>query len=339
MFLGLLNKRAGQVMVIAAVLLPILLGMAALVVDVGVLYLTKSELQTAADQAALAGGCDLNGGNPSPTNAHATAIIYARKQPGQASDAVVATVTYNSTMRSVKVDTSRSLNLFFAPVLGMMSNTVTASATAQVTPVTSIPPGAPPFVIKAPTNIVWQGGPQGDSFSQPYYMKKTPSGVQDFTYVNGVFKNPTSYNDYRNLLANGYSKAVTLDTVMYHIGPATASADSVNAFASRLSAGGNQNILEAKAGDARLMLIPVVTTLSTSTRLWDYSTSGMKIVGFVGFWFDSIAKGNLTYNNGQGYYLNFVVTGRFVRVALPPGTGNVVAGQQWYGLGAMQLVR
>jgi len=336
---GLFKKREGQVLVLAAVLLPVLLGMAALVIDGGVLYITKSQLQTAADQGALAGGADLNGGSPSPTNAKSTAITYAQKQPGQASDAVAATVTYTSTTRSVKVDTSRTLKLLFAPVLGIGSNTITASATAQVIPTTSIPPGAPPFVIQAPTNIVWQGGPQGDSYSQPYYMKKNPAGVQDFTYVNGVFKNPTSNSDYLDLLANGYSKAVTLDTVMYHIGPATASETAVNSFASRLTAGGNQDILQAQSGDARLTLVPIVTTLSASTKLWDYSTSGMKIVGFVGFWFDSIVKGKLYTVNGSNYYLDYVVTGRFVRVALPAGTGNAVVGQQWYGLGNLQLIQ
>lgn len=339
MLFPLLKKRNGQALVLTAIMLPVLLGMAAMAIDVGYLFLTKSQLQTAADQGALAGGYDLNGGSPSTINAQTNALAYARKQPGKATDTVLATVTYTSTMKSVKVDTSRTLNLFFAPVIGKNASTVTASATAQVIPTTSIPPGAPPFVIKAPTNIIWQGGPQGDSYSQPYYMKKNPTGVQDFTYVNGVFKNPTSNSEYLALLSSGYSKAVTLDTVMYHIGPATASETAVNSFASRLTAGGNQDILQAKAGDPRLMLVPVVTTLSTSTQLWDYSTSGMKIVGFVGFWFDSIVKGNLYTINNSKYYLDYVVTGRFVRVSLPAGTGNVVTGQQWYGLGNLQLVQ
>jgi|GEM_PF-1979270 len=339
MLLDILKKNEGQALALVAVALPVLIGMAMMVIDVGTLYLTKAQLQTAADQGALAGCYDLNGGSPSTANAKINGEGYAHHDPGKASDTAVATVTYNAAMNSVKVDTSRTLNLFFAPLFGMNSSTVRASATAMLNPASSIPPGAPPFVIKAPTNIVWQGGPQGDSFSQPYYMKKTPAGAQDFTYVNGVFKNPTNNTEYLALLANGYSQTTNLDTTLYHIGPATASETAVNSFASRLTAGGNQEILQAKAGDARLMLIPIVTDLSTSTNLWDYSTSKMKIVGFVGFWFDSIAKGNLSTVNGSRYYLNFVVTGRFVRVALPTGTGNVVSGQQWYGVGTMQLVQ
>jgi hypothetical protein len=338
MTINVSKRSKGQVLLLAVAILPIVVGIATLVADLGVLYLTKSQLQTAAEQGALAGCHDLNGGYPSPANASTNGVAYAKNPPGKGSDTVTATVTYNSTQKSVKVDASRTLNLFFAPIFGQHFATVSASAMARLTPTSSIPPGAPPFVIKAPTDIIWQGGPQGDSYSQPYYMKKTPTKAQEFTYVNGVFKNPTSYDDYLDLLADGYSKSVNLNTVMYHIGPATASESAVNSFASRLTAGGNQDILQAKAGDPRLMLIPVVETLSTSTRLWDYSTSGMKIVGFVGFWFDSINKGNLYYVNGSRYYLDYVVTGRFVRVALPTGTGNVVPGQQWYGIGNVQLV-
>jgi len=339
MLLDLLKKQKGQALALVAVMVPALFGMAMLVVDGGTLYLARTQLQTAADQGALAGCFDLNGSSPSPTNAKIDGESYAHQSPGNTSDTAIATVTYTSAMNSVRVNTSRKVTLFFAPLFGMNSSTVTTSATAQLTPASSIPPGAPPFVIKAPTNIVWQGGPQGDSYSQPYYMKKTPTGTQDFTYVNGVFKNPTSNSEYTTLLASGNPKETTLDTTLYHIGPATASETAVNAFASRLTAGGNTDILQAKAGDARLMLVPIVATLSTSTSLWDYSTTNMKIVGFVGFWFDGIVKGNLTTVNGSNYYLSYVATGRFVRVALPTGTGNVVAGQQWYGVGTMKLVQ
>ena len=338
MSFNILKKRNGQIITLSAVLLPVLIGMTAFAIDAGLLFMTKSQLQTAADQGALAGCYDLNGGSPNTSNAYNSGVAFAKMQPGKASDTVVATVTYNSTQKSVKVDATRTVNLLFAPVFGKNSGTISASATAQVIPATSIPPGAPPFVIEAPTDIFWQGGPQGDSYSQPYYMKKTPTGAQEFTYVNGVFKNPTSSSEYLSLLANGYSKEVTLNTVMYHIGPATASETAVNSFASRLTAGGNQDILQAKAGDPRLMLVPIVDTLSPSTKLWDYSTSGMKIVGFVGFWFDSIEKGKLYTVNNSRYYLDYVVTGRFVRVALPAGSGTVVEGQGWYGVGNVQLV-
>lgn len=337
--ISIFKKKNGQAILLTAVMLPVLLGMIALVTDVGFMYLTKSELQTAADQGALAGCYDLSGANPSTSNAKTDGESYAKKAPGKGTDTVLATVTYKvGGTQSVKVDTSRSINLFFAPLFGLDSSTITATATAQVFAASSIPPGAPPFVIEAPKNIVWEGGPNGDSYSQRFYMKKTPdkSKPLEFTYVDNVFKKPTSFNDYLKLLSDGYSKEVDLDTTLYHIAPATAGKTSVDSFASRIETDKNTNPVLAKVGDDRLMLIPIVEKLPTITKEWTYSTDGMDIVGFIGFWFESINKGKL-YNGN--YYNDFVVTGRFVRVALPPGSGVVVPGQQYYGTQSIRLVK
>jgi hypothetical protein len=54
------NKPRGSVTVLAALLLPVLLGVAALVVDLGFLFLTRYELQNAADAGALAGARKLH---------------------------------------------------------------------------------------------------------------------------------------------------------------------------------------------------------------------------------------------------------------------------------------
>ena len=336
---NIFRKKNGQALVLIAVMLPVLIGMIGLVTDVGFMFLTKSQLQTAADQGALAGCYDLSGANPSVSKAKIDGENYAHLKPGKAADNVLATVTYVvGGTQSVKVDTSRTINLFFAPLFGLNSSTITATATAQVFAASSIPPGAPPFVIEAPKNIVWQGGPNGDSYSQRFYMKKTPnqSNPLEFTYVDNVFKKPTSFNDYLKLLSDGYSKEVDLNTILYHIAPATAGKSSVDAFAKRLTTDPNTDPVLAKVGDDRLMLIPIVEKLPTTQETWTYQTQGMNIKGFVGFWFESINKGKL-YNGN--YYYDFVVTGRFVRVALPPGSGAVVPGQQWYGTGSIRLVK
>ena len=49
------QKRRGITMVFVVILIPVLLGAAALTVDVGLLVNTKTDLQIAADAAALAG--------------------------------------------------------------------------------------------------------------------------------------------------------------------------------------------------------------------------------------------------------------------------------------------
>ena len=58
------SKQSGQALVLTVVMLVSLLGMAALVLDVGSWYRAKRNLQATADAAALAGAqVDRNAGN------------------------------------------------------------------------------------------------------------------------------------------------------------------------------------------------------------------------------------------------------------------------------------
>ena len=59
--LARLRRDDGQSLIVVAVILVVLLGMAGLVIDVGELYVTQRHLQTAADAAALAAAQDLPG--------------------------------------------------------------------------------------------------------------------------------------------------------------------------------------------------------------------------------------------------------------------------------------
>ena len=71
------NNR-GQILVLVAISLVVLLGFAALAIDVGYFYHTKNQLQGAADAAALAGAAKLDGtNNLIQTDARIEAIKYA----------------------------------------------------------------------------------------------------------------------------------------------------------------------------------------------------------------------------------------------------------------------
>ncbi len=58
---GQWRHETGQVLVIFALTLPVLLGFAALVVDAGNLFASKRSLQKSADAASLAATQELNG--------------------------------------------------------------------------------------------------------------------------------------------------------------------------------------------------------------------------------------------------------------------------------------
>src|SRR5437660_1670719 len=84
--------QRGQIIVIAAILLPILLAMAGLAVDVGSYAAERRSLQNAADAIALAAARDL----PDQTAAQASAQTYAAKN-GIAPSNMTVTVTGGST--------------------------------------------------------------------------------------------------------------------------------------------------------------------------------------------------------------------------------------------------
>lgn len=57
-----LKHEGGQVLVLAALMMTVLMGIAALAVDVGMVTVTKSKLQNDADAAALAGAMEISSG-------------------------------------------------------------------------------------------------------------------------------------------------------------------------------------------------------------------------------------------------------------------------------------
>lgn len=125
----------GQAMVMAAFAMVVILGFAAFAVDIGHIAVQKSDLQNAADAAALAGVAEM----PSSANAVSTAVNYAKLN-----GMVVATnnVTLdgekvNATSigtKQLRVECSRQVDYYFASVLGFESKVVTAVAVAEKSP-------------------------------------------------------------------------------------------------------------------------------------------------------------------------------------------------------------
>ena len=108
----------------------VILGMAAMAIDVGMFLQERRELQNAADAAALAGAQDLPA---SPANAVAAATSWAEENgigSGELEGVTVST-TY-ATDDTVTVQVKRDVPWLFARVLGRGSDTVRADATARV---------------------------------------------------------------------------------------------------------------------------------------------------------------------------------------------------------------
>ena len=120
------QNQKGQATVITLVFLVVLLGMAALVLDVGSWYRAKRSAQSTADAAALAGAQSL----PDTSGAKNLAQQYASKNGGLGSGGVTFSSS-QSANDSITVKVSRPAPGFFSKLFGVRSVTTGATATAK----------------------------------------------------------------------------------------------------------------------------------------------------------------------------------------------------------------
>jgi hypothetical protein len=120
------REQRGQAFVITLLAMTVILGMAALVLDVGDWYRSKRDLQAVADSAALAGAQALP---DDPAQATALATQYSQSNGGPAPQ-----ITFSSKYLpndTIKVSLSRPEPGFFAKVFSIDSVTVATHAAAR----------------------------------------------------------------------------------------------------------------------------------------------------------------------------------------------------------------
>ncbi|WGM19276.1 Tad domain-containing protein [Paenarthrobacter sp. OM7] len=127
------THERGAATVMVAGLMVVLLGFAALAVDVGALYAEKAQLQNGADAAALAIATDCAGG--SCGNSTSTGNQFANSNANDNTSGAVVTFPAATTVRVVTNarDTAgqNSFSLFFARAMGFDTANVDASAEAS----------------------------------------------------------------------------------------------------------------------------------------------------------------------------------------------------------------
>ena len=115
----------GQALILVALSMVVLIGVAALSVDYGYLAWQKRDLQNAADAAALAAAWELpNGGYEARADEYIAKYIDVTEMP-----TTVTTTKLNG--KTVRVEIDRQYNTMFAKVLGISSSDVYAMAEAE----------------------------------------------------------------------------------------------------------------------------------------------------------------------------------------------------------------
>ena len=140
------GRNRGQMIVIFAILLLVLLGFGALAIDVGYLYSMRQEMQRSADSGALAGASafidggiwdNTDLGSPAMMKADERAREYATRETVGTAPLDNASITVSFPARDqVQVTVERPMELFFGKIYGLSTSIVVASATAMAEPVT-----------------------------------------------------------------------------------------------------------------------------------------------------------------------------------------------------------
>ena len=156
------KDQRGQVLAVVLVMLVVLLGFAAFVVDFGLIYISYRELQTSTDAAALAGAEALALPNSTAASVIATATLYSGVSGNKNSYSNLKNVTMVSgypllkclttlanqgiacaesaaNANAIKVMQQVSVPLTFARLVGANSVTLTASATAGMRGASPVP--------------------------------------------------------------------------------------------------------------------------------------------------------------------------------------------------------
>jgi hypothetical protein len=148
----------GAVAVVTAILMVLLLGITAIVVDVGMIYAERFQLQNGADAAALAIAQDCAVGKCA--NAAATATLLAGRNANDgvsAATAVISGKTVTVRTSTATPEGGSAVKHWFAPILGIDSTTVEATAKASwgsPSKATVFPFTAPRCMFDtAPTNV------------------------------------------------------------------------------------------------------------------------------------------------------------------------------------------
>lgn len=166
------NQRGFVLVTMAAAAVAMLLALG-LAVDMGRMFIVKSETQAYADAAALAACLQLNGQQSGITAAKAAVTAQTNKWNFNTSSVSAPTVTFATTLNGtyssnpasatgilyVKVNATVNMNLFFVPV---MTNTFTQNinsiGVAGQVPLTNFPQGLAPYTAVSTDNTPPQFG-------------------------------------------------------------------------------------------------------------------------------------------------------------------------------------
>jgi Flp pilus assembly protein TadG len=282
------KSERGQTMLLTVVFLVVLMGCAALTLDVGIWYREQRQAQATADAAALAGAQALP---TSPTNAVSWAQQYADSNGGGVAAADITLRSDFATNDTVAVKVTRTAPSFFATVFSFGSVNVHARAAARAGVPDQVD-GAAPIVVNKLHPLL--SGPGCPCFHQETTLPLAKTGAPGaFGMVDFDNSGSNGNPDLANWIQYGFSGM--LDLGPYDSDPGA-----------KFNGGGLTQALDARVGTERLF--PVFDTLNDVGSGAQYD-----VIGWVAFHLDcfglAATSTDCTNQNGN----NQTLTGYFTR--------------------------
>jgi Putative Flp pilus-assembly TadE/G-like len=290
------NER-GQSLVLTVVVIVSLLGMAALVLDVGSWYRAKRQLQSTADAAVLAGAQALP---DTPGNATSLATNYATKNtPDLATDDVSLSTNIVPNDR-ISIHVTRPSPGFFAKLFGIDSVNVGAHATAQTEGMSSAKYVAPIAVKNTHPMLAGPGCPcfgQDNETTIPVGTTGAPGAFALVNLLNGP-QGTSGASTLADWIQKGYPDYLPIGG--YFSDPGV-----------KFNSNQIQDALNLRLGTE--MLFPVYDTLTNQGSNAEYH-----VIGWVGFHIESV---NTQGNNGSltGWFTEVIWDG--LAATTPTGGG------------------
>lgn len=312
MILTRLKSERGQAFVLAAVAMVMLMGMAALVLDVGNWFRDKRRLQGTVDAAALAGAQQLPN---DASGAQAQALNYADKNGGDVAGADIVITSQYQANDTISVTGRRNDPGIFTKVVAIPGADLTARATARV--------GPPAQALHVAPMVVYCGHPLIQNCNNDH----TPQ-----------FNVPTTMN-YDKMGAPGAFGMLDLEGTGGAVGTGAESDWILHGSNKYLGLGNynsdpgakfsSQNIQAAL--DARMhtvLLFPVFRTLDDTG-----SNAKYEIIGWIGFYLTgyTVNGNNATLT---GYFTQYIARG--ILAHRSPGSGDVPS--SFFGVMSIQLI-
>ncbi len=195
-FKGLIEKlfknQDGQSSIFLILFVVLLVGIAALVIDLGLYNLSKNRMQTAIDAATLAAVQELP---ENPDKARALVLNYLELN-GMEIDEDDISITLGDENHSIRAVVDGEVSMFFARTFGLQTLNAKVKAKAMVGFAASVP-WIVPFVIPQPVEF---------NFDEVYVMRMYGSGPypSDYSYPSD-YRNDPVYKNYPLVTTNFYT--------------------------------------------------------------------------------------------------------------------------------------